>query len=316
MTEFEERGVGETLAAGGPVQTIGMFDSGVGGLSVLRKMEKLSGSSIFDRRLRFIYLGDTARCPYGPRDSEEIVLFVKQIVDWLISMGADRIVMACNTSAAQAGSVVRLRSPLPIHDLITPTAERLAGTAGRVAVLATNSTVKSGAFSKAIKRVAPHAEVTEIACPDLVPLVESGQADSVAARNALARYAHEYQLQNMNAVILGCTHYPFLSTHLADLLPAGVALIDPADELIAALARGSAQAETAGSQTPGEPTRYFVTGAVSPFVYASARCLGRELVGVQQLPLNELTGVAPVDLPSEAAIAADVAPHIVSPASL
>lgn len=302
----------------GSITTIGMFDSGVGGLSVLRQLEHLNGQMPLSGRVRFIYLGDTARCPYGNRQPKEIVVFAKQIVDWLINAGADRIVIACNTSAARAGSTIRVRSSVPIHDLITPTAEHVAKLDGKVAVLATHSTVRSAAFSKAIARLNPSLDVIEIACPELVPLVESGQIKSATARNVLWNYVKDFDAQQVRSIVLGCTHYPFLAEPLRSMLPAQITLIDPADYLLATLQ--GALTPGSGRTPPGNYhdavlTKFFVTGSTVSFAQTAAICLGRELPNVLNLTVDELTGSRPYEPIAEAAVAANAVSHVISPAS-
>lgn len=303
--------------ARGAITTVGMFDSGVGGLSVFRKIEQLAGRAPFGPQLKFIYLGDTARCPYGNRESDEISTFAKQIVDWLIRAGADRIVMACNTSAAAAGATVRLRSSVPIHDLIHPTAEHVAKLDGKVAILATQSTVRSGAFSKAITRLNPDIDVAEIACPDLVPLVETGQIDTAATRVALWSYVKDFELQKVKSVVLGCTHYPFLRDALAKLLPPEISLIDPAEQLVNSLIaseNGVIEPSDYISPTAGS-AKFFVTGPVGQFAQTAAICLGRELPDLYHLSVDELAGVKPVELVSDSGLSADPVSRVVSPAS-
>jgi glutamate racemase len=266
------------------------------------------------RQFKFLYLGDTARCPYGNRSPEEIILFAKQIVDWLISAGADRIVMACNTSAAVAGATVKVRSSVPVHDLIHPTAEYLAERDGKVAVLATASTVRSAAFSKAIARLNYEKEVLEIGCPELVPLVESGQIDAPATRNVLWNYVKDFQAQGIKSVVLGCTHYPFLAARLAELLPSEIELVDPAEHLLKSLLNSGIMSVAESAEPYGaqfSPTKFFVTGPTVPFSQAAAICLGRELVNVTNVTVEDLISFGPPETRVESAIPADaVAPAV------
>ncbi len=295
------------------ITTIGLFDSGVGGLSVLRQLERLSQR--LPQPFKFLYLGDTARCPYGNRSAEEIILFAKQIVDWLINAGADRIVMACNTSAAVAGATVKLRSSIPVHDLIHPTAEYLARKQGRIAVLATASTVKSGAFSKAVARLNPEIEVVELGCPELVPMVESGLIDAPATKQVLWNYVKDFQAQGVKSVVLGCTHYPFLAAPLAELLPPAIELVDPAEHLLESLlssAIGSVAESAASYSASSAITKFFVSGPVASFVQAASTCLGREIINVTNVTVEELTSFGPAEQKIDPAIAADAVAPVVS----
>ena len=278
----------------GNVTTIGLFDSGVGGLSVLRQLQRFSSAAVPAHKLRFLYVGDTARCPYGNREPQEIRLYVSQIVDWLLGQGVSSIVMACNTSAALASSVARLRSSVPVFDLIGPTAQFLAQSARKVAVLATASTVRSQAFSRAIALVNRSIQVLEIACPELVPLVERGEILAAGTRDILWKYVRQVASEKVDAVVLGCTHYPFLIDLLRGMLAPPVLLVDPAERLLVSLADQvqlplHCQPGDA-SDRPWEQTDLFVTGSPSHFLDTAQICLGRRPgtvygIGVQELEL-------------------------------
>lgn len=262
-------------------EIIGLFDSGVGGLSVLRQLERKALTS--GKPYHFVYLGDTARCPYGNREPEEISLFVSQIVQWLNSHGPSSLVMACNTSAALAKSVAEATAGAPLFDLIGPTAKYVAQLGLKTGVLATASTIRSGAFRKAIHALNPDTEVVEIACPDLVPIIEQGLIDSPEATEALRKYAQQLKAQHVKVVIFGCTHYPFLGSLLAQLMP-DTLLVDPAEQLAEHVIR-SPQAAAAIHA----PTRdVFVTGSVETFSRTASICLNQPIGEVKTLNLAEL----------------------------
>lgn len=293
------------------VSTIGLFDSGVGGLSVLRQLEQLTWADNGAAGLRFIYLADTARCPYGGRDPREISQFVREIVGWLVDQGAQEIVMACNTSAALAAGVARACCRLPVRDLIGPAARYAACLNTGIAVLATENTVRSRAFSRAILKHNPAARVTEIACPELVPLVEQGAIGERETRQVLVRYVRQFKDRGVGAVILGCTHYPFLAHTLADVLPSDMLIIDPAEhllgEMIGAHGNGHGSRRSAAESASQCDTAVFVTGSPSEFARIGEICLGRSL--------STVCGITPEDLarvPSAGALftqPADLAPH-------
>jgi glutamate racemase len=254
---------------------IGLFDSGVGGLSVLRQLQKLSTLSA--QPLEFYYVGDTARCPYGNRPADEIRSFVSQIIGWLSGHHVDHIVMACNTSAAVGYSHAKKLSSVPVHDLITPASRYVASRFSKIAVLATQSTAQSQAFSMRIKTFAPNVEVVEVGCPKLVPLVESGELTGEKATAALAEYVA--QVADAEAIILGCTHFPFLAQALQPLLRDGVVLVDPAEMLLEEIA-GSLAANNNGASSarrdvaPLEHCSFFVTGSSDSFASTAEICLG------------------------------------------
>lgn len=258
---------------------IGIFDSGVGGLSVLRLMQKYTWSS--SSHPQFIYVGDTARCPYGDRSPEEICCFVRQITGFLTAQAVDAIVIACNTSAAVAYDAAKSISTVPLFDPIQPTAQYVAQMSGKIGVMATTSTAKSKAFSKAIHSVNPLAEVIELSCPELVPIVESGSILSDETRAILLSYACRLKELNIKNLILGCTHFPFLLPVLKDLLPDGMIVIDPAEILLSELGYGREE-DSNGHSLVSEKveddvirsTTFYVTGSITKFSENARVCLG------------------------------------------
>ncbi len=232
---------------------------------------------------RFLYLGDTARCPYGDRDAQTITRFVSEITAWLQSRGANCVVMACNTSAALASAAAKANCAVPVYDLIGATAQYVAARGYRTGVLATKGTVRSKAFSRAISDCRSDAYVVEIACPDLVPLIESGFIDSPQTMEALHKYAQQLKAEQVEAVIFGCTHYPFLRQALERLLP-GVELVDPAEHLAQVLIQ---QPIPIGAQ-PSINKEFFVTGSAETFAQTARRCLGSPLQEVNTVAVAEL----------------------------
>jgi glutamate racemase len=213
--------------------TIGVYDSGLGGLTVLGA---LRAAGIAED---VIYFADQAHVPYGDKTDDELQVLLRDNLAWLEAQGVDIVAMGCNTSCAVAGRTgwprTRFRA---IEDLITNGAGAFAETAYRsVAVIATAATVRSGAYGNAIRAVAPGIAVAEIAAPALVPLVESNAGDGPAARAAVEAVVAQFP-PGVDALVYGCTHYPLLDAHFAALAP-GIARIDPAREQArAVLARG------------------------------------------------------------------------------
>ena len=274
---------------------IGLFDSGVGGLSVLKELQNFAAAS--GRDIEFVYVGDTARCPYGNRSADEIRLFVEEIVLWLNEQNVDAVIMACNTSAALALPYAKQASRVPVLDLIGPTAGYVVEDATRIGVMATASTVRSRAFSRAITALNPEAEVVEIGCPDLVPIIESGNIDSLEAVQVLQKYVDTMKAARVDAIILGCTHFPFLRKHIQMLAEDEIRIVDPARALtsetdgvlkrfISETADGSG--EVCFEQDYSLNTKFYVTGSVEQFSNAAGKCLGQELTAVNSLPLHEL----------------------------
>lgn len=287
---------------------IGLFDSGVGGLSILKQLVEVS-SGIPEAGYQFIYLGDNARCPYGDRTSAEISSYVQQIMSWLVDRGVKRIVMACNTSAAVSSELARQAVNLPVHDLISATAPYAAGRFNKIGVVATSTTCRSQAFSKAIKALNAKAQVIEIPCPDLVPLVENGLLDGQEAISAVSKYTTVLNEAGVDALIFGCTHFPFLSKVFRSLMHDHVVFIDPAFHLNQEIF-GKTQTtslETKNSRPSYEGNSYYTTGNPEAFARAAEQCLllpqGQLQNCVFQLPLHELTKLEDLSLPLSAASA-------------
>jgi glutamate racemase len=232
---------------------IGVYDSGLGGLTVLAA---LRAAAIGDD---VVYFADQAHVPYGERTDADLHGLLTANLSWLEGHGVDLVVMGCNTSCAVAG---RLGWPqasfrLPIQDLIVNGARAFARTAfRRVAVVATAATVRSHAYANAIAAVAPNVEVVEIAAPRLVPLIEAGAGESPDARAAVREVVAQFP-PDVDAIVYGCTHYPLLDAHFAAALPAATR-IDPARE--------QARAVLALNLPPADGTTLYVTnGDVTAF---------------------------------------------------
>ncbi len=235
---------------------LGLFDSGLGGLTVVRRVRQLLPQH------DVLFLADQAHVPYGDRTSGELARLLSNNVSWLDAQGVDAVVMACNTSCAVADvsgwPVVRAN----ILNLIESAAIAV-GDAGyrRIGVIATTATAATGAYGRTIRARVPGAHVVEIAAPALVPLVEAGKAVSGEAARAVAA-ACEGLPRDLDAVVLACTHFPLLDTYFADVLGEHVARIDPALEQAG---RTAALAQARRLQPGSGRTRYVTTGDVNAF---------------------------------------------------
>ncbi|WP_028610283.1 glutamate racemase [Paenibacillus harenae] len=207
-------------------QPIAILDSGVGGLTVAKEvMRQLP-------REKMIYFGDTARTPYGPRSPDEVVKFTREIVDYLIQFRPKMIVIACNTATAAALDDIRSRVSVPVVGVINPGARAAIGctVTGCVGVIGTEGTIKSGAYEQALRELSPYVQVVSEACPKFVPLVEKGNFHSKETyRTVLESIGHLRQFP-MDTLILGCTHYPFLTESISEVMGECVNLISSADE--------------------------------------------------------------------------------------
>lgn len=211
---------------------IGVFDSGVGGLTVLRALKERWPAE------NFVYLADTARLPYGSKSLQTISHYVEQNIAYLKRHDLKAIVVACN-SASTALLERPLKSEIPIFNVVEPGARIAvqASAAGRIGVLGTRATIFGEAYPKAIRRLKADAEVFQQACPLFVPLVEEGWVDDPVTHQVVARYVDEIVAQRTDTLILGCTHYPVLRDSIQKAAGAEVQLVDSSRGLIEDLAR-------------------------------------------------------------------------------
>lgn len=270
---------------------IGVFDSGVGGLTVLAELRRrLPDEST-------IYLGDNARAPYGPRPANEVRRFTLEAVDWLLGQDVKLLVLACNTATARALEDVRRRSPVPVVGVVRPGAvAAAAATRSRaVGVIATAGTVESGAYHDAIVEADPATKVAQLACPELVPMVEAGILDGRRAETVLRGYLEPMLRANpgLDTLLLGCTHYPLLRAPIERIVGDGVAVVDSAfttalavEDLLDAL----------GARAPSGPGihRVLTTGDVEAFVGVARRLFGERLPTVEAAVIEPAASL-PVD---------------------
>lgn len=206
-------------------KSIGVFDSGVGGLSVLGELKKLLPNE------NFIYFGDSANVPYGEKSKEELVSFSRNILDYFKSQDVKMVLMACNTSSAVTLDVVKDEYDFPVLGLIEPVAKSVAGLdISNVGIIATSATIKSNAYKNMILKYSPK-NVFQMSCPGLVELVEEEKIDTKEAKQLVRTYIEPLMEKNIEKLILGCTHYPFLSDLIIELTQNENILINPAEYL-------------------------------------------------------------------------------------
>ena len=202
---------------------IGLFDSGVGGFTVLKKVVELCPNA------SFIYLADTARLPYGVKTTNEIKKIAEEISSWFSYQNIDAFLVACNTTNAIALDVLTNNLDVPVFDLIGSAASTIQD--ARVGVLATSSTVKTKAYTNAILDFRPKTFVIEQPCPEFVPMIEMDNIKSDEITDVATGYLQPLLKQKIHSLILGCSHYPLITPLLIEILPSSVKLIDPADAL-------------------------------------------------------------------------------------
>jgi glutamate racemase len=263
-------------------KAIGIFDSGVGGLTVLKEIVKALPQE------DTIYLGDTARVPYGTKSPETVTRFSRQISSFLFRRDIKLLVVACNTASAVSLDALKGEFPLPIVGVIEPGARRAARVTKnrKVGIIGTEATIKSSAYAKAIKRIDPAIEVLTRACPLFVPLAEEGWVDNDVARLTASTYLKELKEGGIDTLVLGCTHYPLLKDVIATELGPGVQLVDSAEETARTVAAILGErGELRPSMEQGNH-HYFVTDIPAGFIKVGNRFLGGTLGEVYQVDLD------------------------------
>jgi glutamate racemase len=264
-------------------QAIGIFDSGVGGLTVLKEIARVLPQE------DTIYLGDTARVPYGTKSPETVTRYAREIASFLVSRDIKLLVVACNTASAVSLEILRSEFSIPIIGVIEPGARRAAQVteSGRVGVIGTEGTIRSSAYSKAIKRINPSIQVVTRACPLFVPLAEEGWTDNEVARLTAQSYLADLHDKGVDTLVLGCTHYPLLKGIIGQVMGEGVRLVDSAAETaltVAETLRDLGQLRPAAERGNHH---YFVTDVPAGFVRVGNRFLGGRLGDVYQVNLEE-----------------------------
>ncbi|MBP0008208.1 MULTISPECIES: glutamate racemase [unclassified Roseofilum] len=259
---------------------IGVFDSGVGGLTVLSELyRQLPQESI-------IYFGDTARLPYGTRSPEEIIQFVREIITWMEQQQVKMVVMACNTSNALALEAISDEFSTPILGLILPAARAAVAVGKRVGVIATPATAASQAYRQAMIEVDPTVQVWQVGCPEFVPLIEQNRINDPYTYEVARSYLQPLLQQNIDTLVYGCTHYPLLDSVIRQLLPKSVQVINPAVHVVKATGQELDLLGLRNAYAP-KPTRFGVSGSPQQFTTRSLCWLG-------YTPLVEQVYLSPV----------------------
>ncbi len=263
-------------------KAIGVFDSGVGGLTVLKELRR----QIPDEAI--IYLGDTARVPYGTKSPTTVLRYAHEAARFLLNQQVKLLVVACNTASAVALQGLAAGYQVPVVGVIEPGAQRAIEVTvnGRVGVVGTEGTIRSGAYERALRQKCADIEVYATACPLFVPLAEEGWAGHEVARLAAHEYLAPLLAEDIDTLVLGCTHYPLLKPLLQEVVGPRVQLVDSAQETAKAVA---AQLKMHGLQNQGQSIplpRYFVTDIPDRFERVGGAFLGEPLQGVTTVSLD------------------------------
>lgn len=254
---------------------IGIFDSGLGGLTVVKSILELMPEE------NIIYFGDTAHVPYGTRSKEQITEYVMNDVRFLSGFDIKAIVIACNTADSVAKSRIEEKYPLPVFGVVDPAASQAAELTknGRIGVIATNATVQSGAYEKAIKRRRPDAVVISEACPLLVPLVENGRflKGDIVTESVIAEYLEIMKKEEVDTLVLGCTHYPLLTDIIREQMP-GVNIVSSSEAAAKKLSEMLGKNNMRNSGEEGS-MRVFVSDKAQDFEKNAEIFMGRKITG-------------------------------------
>ena len=257
---------------------IGVFDSGIGGLTVVKELIKLLPYE------NLVYFGDTARVPYGVKSRETIIKFSLENTLFLLQHNVKMIVVACNTSSSLALPFIRQHFKIPIIGVILPGAKEAvyATKNGRIGVIGTRATINSGAYEQEIKRLDSGVKVFSAACPMFVPIVEENWVNDDVALRVAEKYLMPLKAKKIDTLILGCTHYPLLKPKIQAIVGKGVRLIDSAQQVASEVRQVLIQEGLLNKQTVKATRDYFVSDEVAIFANVASRFLGSRLLSIKK----------------------------------
>jgi glutamate racemase len=255
---------------------IGIFDSGIGGLTVFKEVSAILSFE------NILYLGDTARVPYGVRSAETVARYSFECTDFLMSKQIKVLVVACNTVSAISLPEIRDRVAIPVIGVIEPGAK--AAVAARLGVIGTEATIQSNAYFRAIRDLDESIEFFGLACPLFVPLVEEGWTEGDIARLVAEKYLASLKDKGIDTIVLGCTHYPLLKKVIREVLD-GSSIIDSAVETGKALKEVLGEGPLLNTSGTQGAHRFFVTDSTEKFVAVGERFLGRGIREIERIQL-------------------------------
>lgn len=262
-------------------QPIGVIDSGVGGLTVAKEIMRQMPNEII------YYVGDTARCPYGPRPIEEVRKFTWQMADFLLNKDIKMLVIACNTATAVVLEEMRAQLDIPVLGVISPGSRAaLKVTENRqIGVLGTIGTINSMAYVRELKLINPHVDVTQLACPKFVPIVESIEYESAVAKKVVSETLASLKETSIDTIILGCTHYPLLQPVIEQVMGPTVKVISSGDETAQEVS-AILDYKKMLNASPAKPDhRFFTTGSKQIFYRIASHWLGIPQMEVEYIKL-------------------------------
>ena len=265
----------------GDNRPIGIFDSGVGGLTVVRALlEKLPQES-------FIYFGDTAHVPYGNKSEQELMGYAHEIISFLLNQDVKAIIVACGTHSSITLPRIAGQYDIPLLGVVKAAARCAVKTTrnGKIGIAATRATVNSRAYTGEIQRLDGRLQVYETACPSFVPLVEEGKLEEEETREAVSEYLQPLLDQGIDSLVLGCTHYPFLSKVINEFTGEGIELIDPSCKTVEQVTDIFSQQDLFSMQNPTGFRKFYVSGNDESFYNVGRLLIGDTIKEVHKVKL-------------------------------
>lgn len=268
-------------------QPIGFIDSGVGGLTVVKEaLKQLPNENI-------LYVGDTARCPYGPRPAEQVIEYTWEMTRYLMKRNIKMLVIACNTATAVALEEIKEALDIPVVGVILPgTRAALKATKNnKIGIIGTLGTIKSGSYETALKQKAPQTTVTSLACPKFVSIVESNESHSSVAKKIVAETLQPLKHKQLDTLILGCTHYPLLRPIIQNVMGQSVTLIDSGAETVGEVSMLLDYFSIANrpSQSEKRICDFYTTGSATMFKEIAKSWLDLSTISVSHIELGGTT---------------------------
>ena len=259
---------------------IGVFDSGLGGLTVLKSLEKILPHE------SFIYFGDTAHVPYGTKSAETVTQYSRHILEFFLKHKTKAVVIACNTASAVAFRRLQRDYDIPLFDVVSPSVEYSINITKtrKIGVIGTYSTIHSKAYTEMFKKLGSNCKIYEIPCPLFVPIIEEGWSDSTVAKDIAEIYLRDFINSNIDTLILGCTHYPIMANTIQSVLSNNIQLVYSGEtvghKLLEFLKNNNCETSS------GSPSvKFFVSDFPQKFDELGSRFLGRKLYDVQHISL-------------------------------
>lgn len=259
-------------------RAIGIFDSGIGGLTVFKEIKKLLPKE------DIVYLGDTARVPYGTKSKDTIIKFSVQNANFLVGLNVKMIVVACNTSSSFSLPILKRRYNIPVIGVIKPGAKEAANVTKnkKVGIIGTKATISSGVYERELRRLNPKIDVISVSCPLFVPLVEEDWLEESATRMIANRYLSPLKKKNIDTIVLACTHYPLLKPIIRDVL-GRVTIIDSAIQTAKAVKQIANEKKISNRGKDNGKYRFYVTDEPELFKKIGSRFLGSKVTNIKKV---------------------------------